>query len=116
MNGILWRRFVWLLCSVSLLLVAMGCRGNDEEQMLDRLEKGETPYKEPIVMKVGYPYSNIQLPEGDAGDQNFVTRYIRKKLGIVIHYDWESTDGSQYKTMVDLAIQSNDLPDALEER
>lgn len=112
MNGTVLRRFVWQICIVSLFLVVMGCQSNGGSQASERLEQGEIPYEEPIVMKIGYPYSNIILPEGDAGDENFVTRYIQNKLGIIIKYDWESTDGEQYKTMIDLAIKSNDLPDA----
>jgi len=75
------------------------------------LEEGERPYDNPIVMRVGYSYSNIALPEGEVGDQNFMTRYIRDKLGITIRYDWEATGEEQYNTMLELAIQSHDLPD-----
>lgn len=98
---------IWCLCA---LLVASGCWGAAGPEPRE-LEEGELPYPNPVVMRVGYPYSNIALPEGEISDQNFMSRYIKEKLGIIIRYDWEVTGEEQYNTMLELSIQSQDLPD-----
>lgn len=94
-----------------VLLVASGCRQGQDGSEPKPLEEGQLPYEEPVTIKVAYSYSDITLPEGDVGDQNFISRYIKEKLGIVIKYDWEASGQEQYNNMLDLAIQSNDLPD-----
>lgn len=110
MNGRAMRNGMLLLCLLSLLPAA-GCVGSEGADSPSHLEAGEMPYEEPIEMKVAFTYSNIALPEGDVGDQNFMTRYIKDKLGIIIKYDWEAIEEEQYNAMLALAIQSNDLPD-----
>jgi len=91
--------------------VMAGCAKDGESPMSRQLEEGEIPYEDPIEMRIAYLYSNIALPEGDVGDQNFMSRYIKDKLGIVIKYDWEAPESGQYNTLLDLAIRSGDLPD-----
>lgn len=100
-----------LLLLGCLLLVAAGCRGSEDGGEPKTLGEGQLPYEEPVIIKVAYSYSDIMLPEGDVGDQNFISRYIKEKLGIVIKYDWEASGEEQYNNMLDLAIQSSDLPD-----
>ncbi|MHA7966640.1 extracellular solute-binding protein [Paenibacillus sp. CAU 1782] len=100
-----------LLLLGCLFLVAAGCKASEDGGGVKQLEEGQLPYEEPVTIKVAYSYSDITLPEGDVGDQNFMSRYIKDKLGIVIKYDWEASAEEQYNTMLDLAIQSSDLPD-----
>jgi putative aldouronate transport system substrate-binding protein len=100
-----------LLLIVFLLLIAAGCNGSENGGEPKQMEEGKLPYEEPVTLKVAYFYSDITLPEGDVGDQNFISRYIKEKLGIVIKYDWEASGEEQYNNMLDLAIQSSDLPD-----
>jgi putative aldouronate transport system substrate-binding protein len=103
-------RMCLLLCC-GLLLVAASCNRHGGDNEREQPEEGLLPYDEPVMMKVAYTYSDIMLPEGDVGDQNFVSRYIKDKLGIVIKYDWEAGGEEKYNSMLELAIQSNDLPD-----
>ncbi|WP_256757189.1 extracellular solute-binding protein [Cohnella sp. WQ 127256] len=102
------------LCVCSLLVtLATGCfqsNGSDEQQVVE--DKAFAPYEPSIMLKIAYSYSDIVLPEGDLRDDHFLTRYLKKKTGINIKYEWEAGGEEQYKSKLDLAIRSNDLPDA----
>ncbi len=109
-QGSVRRRIGWLLLC-GLLLVSVGCTTGSDPHDSRSLEEGEQPYDNPIGMRMAYSYSDIVLPEHEVGDQNFMTRYIKNKLGIVITYDLEARGDEQYNAMMELAIQSHDLPD-----
>lgn len=53
-----------------------------------------------------------QLPQGDTLENNQYTRYIREMLNIDTRYLWTATS-TDYPQKVNLAIASNDLPDAM---
>lgn len=112
MNGnngrIRWLR-LGLCCALACALLT-GCRSGGGET--EQAEPGELPYDQPVMMRVAYSYTDIELPEGDMGDNNFMLRYVKDKTGVIVKYDWEAGGEEQYNNMLDLAIRSNDLPDA----
>ncbi len=108
-NGRMRRLRLGLCCALACALLA-GCRSGGGET--EQAEPGELPYDQPVMMRVAYSYTDIELPEGDMGDNNFMLRYVKDKTGVIIKYDWEAGGEEQYNNMLDLAIRSNDLPDA----
>nr|WP_273387290.1 extracellular solute-binding protein [Cohnella zeiphila] len=69
-------------------------------------------YESPVTLRIPHQYSDIQLPEGDTSENNFLTRYLTKMTGITIRYAWEAPNDAQYASKMDLSIRSGDLPDA----
>ena len=53
-----------------------------------------------------------KLPAGDTPENNQYTRYVKDKLNIDTQYLWTASS-SDYDQKVNLAIASNDLPDAM---
>ncbi|MBB6691289.1 extracellular solute-binding protein [Cohnella xylanilytica] len=99
---------------LALLMTLSACKGSGESvsggNAADRLayEKYETP----VVLRIPHQFSDIQLPEGDTSENNFVTRYLTEQTGIAIRYVWEAPNDVQYASKIDLSIRSGDLPDA----
>lgn len=69
-------------------------------------------YETPVTLRIPHQYSDIELPEGDTSENNFVSRYLGEQTGISIKYAWEAPSGVQYAAKMDYAIRSGDLPDA----
>lgn len=90
----------------TLLMTSCTLKPNHEA-----LNANEITYTEPTIVRIPYSYSEIDLPEGDVGEENFMSRYIYEKTGIIIQYSWDASGEEQYNTKMDLAIRSNDLPD-----
>lgn len=99
------------LAVVAIIYVAVCSTSCTRATSIEIAQSSELLYDEPILLRVPYSYSDIELPEGDVGDDNFVTRYILEKTGIEVQYSWEASGEEQYHTMLELAIRSNDLPD-----
>ncbi|MFC4302617.1 extracellular solute-binding protein [Cohnella boryungensis] len=103
------------LCVCALVLLsslAASCMDSGPRAELAETEEAPyAPYDPPIQMRIAYSYSDIQLPAGDLKDDNFLTRYVKDKTGISVKYEWEASGDEQYKSKLDLAIRSNDLPD-----
>lgn len=87
-----------------LLTTLISCSSSNA--LTDHVQK-----KSSIVVRIPNSYANIVLPEGDVGDNTFMTRYIEKKLGYEVQYTWESSGEEQYSATLDLAIKSKDIPD-----
>jgi len=101
----------WLAVA-AIMFVVVCSTSCTRASSIEVAQNSELLYDAPILLRVPYSYSDIELPEGDVGDDNFVTRYILKKTGIEVQYSWEASGEEQYNTMLELAIRSNDLPDA----
>lgn len=95
------------LAALILVQLVAGCSKGSTSEPMNSME----PYQESIVLRVPYSYSDIELPEGDVGADNFMSRYILQKTGIEIQYSWEASGEENYITKLELAIRSNDLPD-----
>lgn len=101
-----------LFILVCLLLVMSTACSKDRQSKVTEVEKAYEPLDPPVTMRIAYSYSDIVLPEGDISDDHFLTRYLKEQTGVTIKYDWESSGEELYENMLDLAIRSNDLPDA----
>lgn len=53
-----------------------------------------------------------KLPDGDTPENNQYTRYVKDMLNVDTTYLWTAS-GADYDSKVNLAIASNDLPDAM---
>ena len=70
-------------------------------------------YEEPVTLTVGMSVDpNQTYPEGDSPTDNQYIRYIKEKLNINIKVIWTAST-SDYAQKVNLAIASNEIPDAL---
>ncbi|MBB6638049.1 extracellular solute-binding protein [Cohnella thailandensis] len=106
-RGAAWLALIMTLCS------CWGGRSSEsvsEATGVDRL--AYEPYDTPVTLRIPHLYSDIQLPEGDTSENNFVTRYLAEQTGISLRYVWEAPNDAQYASKIDLSIRSGDLPDA----
>jgi putative aldouronate transport system substrate-binding protein len=69
--------------------------------------------KDPITLHIGFKIPDSKLPPGDSNDNNPITRYFEKLTNIHIVHSWEAKGDDAFRQKVDLAIASNDLPDAM---
>lgn len=102
------KKFCAIVAGLVVVAVLVSC--SNKEPSNEDIE--EDRYVDPIVLKIPYSYSDIELPDGDVGEETFMSRYIKDKTGIVIQYSWEASGEEHYNSKIELAIQSNDLPDA----
>ncbi|MBB6673251.1 extracellular solute-binding protein [Cohnella nanjingensis] len=109
-----WVRFA---ASAAALLMLCSCFGGGGDGSAPAGSAAEpaayAPYDAPVTLRIPHLYADIQLPEGDTSENNFLTRYLTKQTGISIRYVWEAQDELQYVSKTDYAIRSGDLPDAL---
>lgn len=124
-----WEKLAAVGLSLSLLLTA-GCGSgapttgaSTGEAVITEENTGETQvadehdpfgaYKETVVLKIGMAVDpNQTYPEGQSPTDNQYTRYIKEKLNIDVQVVWTASN-SDYDQKVNLAIASDDLPDAL---
>lgn len=71
-------------------------------------------YESAITLATVRRYETTEkLPEGDSPENNQYTRYVKDMLNIDTTYLWIASS-ADYESKVNLAIASNDLPDAME--
>lgn len=104
-----------------ILLLLSGCRGNNfpEGNIAEDLN-GETAgiaaygrYEEPVVMRVGFKVPDSRLNTGDSNDNNPISRYLESLTNIKVIHSWEAKGEETFTQKAQLAIDSNDLPDAM---
>jgi len=72
------------------------------------------PYDETIVLNTVRKYETTEKwPEGQTPEDNQYTRYVKDMLNVETEYLWTASS-ADYDSKVNLAIASNDLPDAME--
>lgn len=70
-------------------------------------------YAEPVTLRIGMSIDpNQTYPEGQSPTDNQYIRYIKEQLNIDVEVVWTAST-SDYNQKVNLAIASDDLPDAL---
>ena len=70
-------------------------------------------YEEPVTFTVALEMDpNEVFPEGDSYTENQYTRYIKEQLNVDIEYLFTAST-SDWDTKVNLAITSNQIPDAM---
>ena len=71
-------------------------------------------YADAVTMTTVRKFETTEkLPAGDTPENNQYTRYVKDQLNIETKYLWTAAS-ADYEQKVDLAISSNDLPDAME--
>lgn len=70
-------------------------------------------YENAVALTTVRRYETTEkLPQGDSPENNQYTRYVKDTLNIDTSYIWIAA-GADYDSKVNLAIASNDLPDAM---
>ncbi|MBY0218058.1 extracellular solute-binding protein [Paenibacillus illinoisensis] len=72
-------------------------------------------YDQTITLRYGKEVdpTDKSLPAGDTPENNQYSRYVKDNLNIDTKVTWQAATGTNYEQKVNLAISSNDLPDAL---
>ncbi len=71
-------------------------------------------YEAPVRLSIGImTNAATTFPAGDSYADNIWTRALLEELNIEIDIAWEAVGGDRYDTKLNLAIASNDLPDAV---
>lgn len=70
-------------------------------------------YAEPVTVNIGFKIPDDKLQEGDTNDNNPASRYFESLTNIKVVHSWEAKGDDAFKQKVNLAIASNDLPDAM---
>ncbi|MGO4546322.1 extracellular solute-binding protein [Paenibacillus sp. 2TAB23] len=72
-------------------------------------------YEETITLTYGKEVdpTDKSLPAGDTPEDNQYSRYVKENLNIDTKVSWQAATGTNYNQKVNLAVSSNDLPDAL---
>ncbi|WP_052092189.1 extracellular solute-binding protein [Paenibacillus sp. FSL H7-0357] len=70
-------------------------------------------YEDPVVMRVGFKVPDSRLNTGDSNDNNPISRYLESLTNIRVIHSWEAKGEEPFNQKVQLAIDSNDLPDAV---
>lgn len=64
-------------------------------------------------MRVGFKVPDSRLNTGDSNDNNPISRYLEDLTNIRVIHSWEAKGEEPFSQKVQLAIDSNDLPDAV---
>lgn len=104
------------------LLSLPACQGGDEPEARDTggaiaANSADSAaygkYDEPIVMRIGFKVPDSRLNTGDSNDNNPISRYLESLTNIKVIHSWEAKGEEPYTQKAQLAIDSNDLPDAM---
>lgn len=104
------RKLVSLFLSIAMLLGMTGSFAVAEDTQPYQFPK----YDEPITLTT-YAVVNADkaFQEGDDAENNGLTRWYEKNLGIKIKLNWVAADGATNGQKMDLAFASDDLPDVI---
>ncbi|MFM9279434.1 extracellular solute-binding protein [Paenibacillus jiagnxiensis] len=122
------KKFV-LIAMTLLLIMLSACSGTNGKEN-DSAAESTTPgtadggsepgdpfgkYPETITLTYGKSVdpTDKSLPAGDTPETNQYSRYVKEHLNIDTKVTWQAATGTNYDQKVNLAISSNDLPDAL---
>ncbi|NBD25224.1 extracellular solute-binding protein [Paenibacillus glycinis] len=68
---------------------------------------------EPVTLSIGFKIPDDKLKSGDTNENNIASRYFEGLTNIKVVHSWEAKGDDAFKQKVNLAIASNDLPDAM---
>lgn len=115
-----------MVAMMLLLAFTSACSdaGNKENETAENTKPGvveEGPadpfgkYDQTITLRYGKEVdpTDKSLPAGDTPESNQYSRYVKDNLNIDTKVTWQAATGTNYEQKVNLAISSNDLPDAL---
>lgn len=107
-----------LITLIVFALFISACSSSHESDQGNAQQSSATPdpfgkYEEPITLRIGtIVESSKSLLEGETLLDNQYTRNIKENLNIDVDYFFKASTAN-YNTKVNLAIASNDLPDAM---
>ncbi|MFD0958403.1 extracellular solute-binding protein [Paenibacillus chungangensis] len=107
-----------LLLSVMFVVLLTGCLSESNhsvERKQDQLIEGIDPYRlpEPVeVSMVKLIRPGLKLPYGDTIEDNLFTRYLFEETNVKFKVRWYAI-GNDYEQKLNLALASEDLPDAM---
>ncbi|MNC02295.1 Lipoprotein LipO precursor [compost metagenome] len=106
--------------SVLALLSLPDCGGQDSAVELNGAQQGNaaeaaaySKYEQPVTMRIGFKVPDSRLNNGDSNDNNPISRYLESLSNIKVIHSWEAKGEEPYSQKAQLAIDSNDLPDAM---
>ncbi|WP_339319956.1 extracellular solute-binding protein [Paenibacillus sp. FSL R10-2734] len=113
----LWSYFLLLVMIIGLT----SCRDQSKTVDSTRNPQGEvedasvtySKYEDPIVIRIGFKVPDSRLNTGDSNDNNPITRYLESITNIKVVHSWEAKGEDAFYQKAQLAIDSNDLPDAM---
>ncbi|MDH6369507.1 putative aldouronate transport system substrate-binding protein [Paenibacillus sp. PastF-3] len=113
----LWRFILLFVMMIGLT----SCRDQNKTVDSTRSPQGEvedasvaySKYEDPIVIRVGFKVPDSRLNTGDSNDNNPITRYLESITNIKVVHSWEAKGEDAFNQKAQLAIDSNDLPDAM---
>lgn len=70
-------------------------------------------YENPVMMRIGFKVPDSRLNTGDSNDNNPISRYLESLTNIKVIHSWEAKGEETFTQKAQLAIDSNDLPDAM---
>ncbi|WP_379150751.1 extracellular solute-binding protein [Paenibacillus sp. sgz5001063] len=116
------RRTVYFVLAAVALLSLAACRGDrmpaagsdsaaDPANSADAAAYGR--YENPVMMRIGFKVPDSRLNTGDSNDNNPISRYLESLTNIKVIHSWEAKGEETFTQKVQLAIDSNDLPDAM---
>ncbi len=109
-----------VILSVLALLSLPACGGKDSAGESNGAQQGNaaetaaySKYEQPVTMRIGFKVPDSRLNNGDSNDNNPVSRYLESLSNIKVIHSWEAKGEELYTQKAQLAIDSNDLPDAM---
>ncbi|MBC7958491.1 MAG: extracellular solute-binding protein, partial [Vallitaleaceae bacterium] len=77
-------------------------------------ETWEGSYPETVKLEIGAGILATDVfAEGDSAESNQYTRFLKDTLNVEVVHAWQAQSGPDYDQKVNLAIASNDMPDAM---
>lgn len=112
-----WRSIFPLLMLIGLTAcrdnVDIVATGGSVRSVNDEGSAAYSRYNDPVEMRIGFKVPDSGLTTGDSNDNNPITRYLESITNIKVVHIWEAKGDDAFFQKVQLAIDSNDLPDAM---
>ncbi len=108
-----------MIAAMALFLLLGACANGSRS--LDTLpsdsiagdESAYAKYEKPVILNIGYKIPDNKLAPGETNDNNPASRYFERITNIKVVHAWEAKGEDAYHQKVNLAIASNDIPDAM---
>ncbi|MEO3944364.1 extracellular solute-binding protein [Gorillibacterium sp. CAU 1737] len=115
------KRKLGLASLLLLAVLAAGCREDAASSNGEKPDASSAPLEmeaygkmpRPVTLRIGFKIPDAQIMMGDSNDNNTVTRYLESVTNIRVSHYWEAKGDEAFFQRVQMAIDSNDLPDAM---
>lgn len=101
--------------ALTLLLVSCASRGSDADTPLAGADDDPAyaKFADPVVLHIGFKIPDAKLTTGDTNDNNPMSRYFESMTNVKVVHSWEAKGDDAFWQKVDMAVATNDLPDAM---